>query len=861
MPDVGRNPEGYAIGKTGIDLSIPSGLFVEGWIYEYGLLDEFAINAYWARQYAELLSASLRVLGQDKISADDRARIVKNAEFASRQLVERPKLGGDVENERANQNAPVSAENRAFDVLAVRVPGNIHTAAVAELEETVVSGLRRLGYDAHLVSDVPEAVSCIIAIGLGAAAARLPTTAIIYNTEHTSLISTWPPERREVLRRYEIWDYSRDNAERLADMLKKEVKYVPLGFVPELARIGKGGAKDIDVLFYGSHHPRRATILEALRAAGLSVHHEFGVYGAERDALISRARLVLNIHFYEPGAFEAVRVCYLMANSKAIVTECNPGEFLDADLADGLVAVPYDGLVAACTSLIKDDERRQNLEERAFAAFSAREEAEILRGVIRPTGIIDAPTGKPATENYYTGLNAKLLSALPTASQILEIGCAVGILGARFKADHPEAHWCGVDVDAGALSVAATRLDGAYLRDLNREPLGDVGVGYDCVVIGDALEHITRPEDLLFALKTVTVPDAQLVLCVPNSAHISIVERLLCGDLAYEPSGLMDRTHVRIFSQSSLFKLLLDSGWWPEVVDRYIVGHGDPGLIEELVTTARRLGVSADTSRRTLQSYQLIVNCRKVPPRYASVESAPFSVVVPVNNEPVFALNVMASPGLHEIGADIVPCRGHASAASAFRDGVERAHHDWVVFCHQDVYFPRGSGAALERVLGSIPHAQRTRTVIGFAGLGLDTDGREFHAGIVLDRFRRYDWPAAETAISLDEFAIVLARDTELTIDEDLGWHLWATDLCLQANLQRFPPARIEHLLLFHNSLSDFVLPEAYHVSAKKLAAKYSHVPRIRSLCGVIKDGHSPASSDPVGPPNQDGDALAGLSI
>jgi glycosyltransferase involved in cell wall biosynthesis len=89
---LGRNREGYAIGKTGIDLSSPSGLFVERWIYDYGLLDEFAINAYWAGQYAESLSASLRVLGQDKISAADRARIVKNAEFASGQLNERLKL-------------------------------------------------------------------------------------------------------------------------------------------------------------------------------------------------------------------------------------------------------------------------------------------------------------------------------------------------------------------------------------------------------------------------------------------------------------------------------------------------------------------------------------------------------------------------------------------------------------------------------------------------------------------------------------------------------------------------------------------------------------------------------------------------
>ena len=39
------------------------------------------------------------------------------------------------------------------------------------------------------------------------------------------------------------------------------------------------------------------------------------------------------------------------------------------------------------------------------------------------------------------------------------------------------------------------------------------------------------PVVLLAALTTVTRPDARLVCCVPNMTHISIVERLLRGDL------------------------------------------------------------------------------------------------------------------------------------------------------------------------------------------------------------------------------------------------------------------------------------------------------------------------------------------
>jgi hypothetical protein len=84
------------------------------------------------------------------------------------------------------------------------------------------------------------------------------------------------------------------------------------------------------------------------------------------------------MHFYEPGAFEAVRISYLLANRKAVVAEQNPSEFVDPDVADGLVAVPYDELVSACASLVADEARRRNLEDRGFVAFSARDETTIL---------------------------------------------------------------------------------------------------------------------------------------------------------------------------------------------------------------------------------------------------------------------------------------------------------------------------------------------------------------------------------------------------------------------------------------------------------------------------------------------------
>ena len=85
---VGRNHEGYAIAKRGIALSIPRGLFVEEWIYNYGLLDEFAINSYWTGHFAECLLASEKILRRSDIDDALRERVEQNAAFARERLAE-----------------------------------------------------------------------------------------------------------------------------------------------------------------------------------------------------------------------------------------------------------------------------------------------------------------------------------------------------------------------------------------------------------------------------------------------------------------------------------------------------------------------------------------------------------------------------------------------------------------------------------------------------------------------------------------------------------------------------------------------------------------------------------------------------
>ncbi len=91
----GRNQEGCEIAKRGLALTAPmDGLFVEPWIYDYGLLDEYAVNAYWTGQYLDSLDACVKLLSSPVCPAEHRARFTANAKSALDKLPRMPERAG-----------------------------------------------------------------------------------------------------------------------------------------------------------------------------------------------------------------------------------------------------------------------------------------------------------------------------------------------------------------------------------------------------------------------------------------------------------------------------------------------------------------------------------------------------------------------------------------------------------------------------------------------------------------------------------------------------------------------------------------------------------------------------------------------
>jgi glycosyltransferase involved in cell wall biosynthesis len=82
-----RDQLGYILGKEGINKKFREDfLFAEMWIYDYAMMDEFSIAAYWAKHYQEALDCCQKLLNNPKFPKEQLPRLRENLNFAKKKL-------------------------------------------------------------------------------------------------------------------------------------------------------------------------------------------------------------------------------------------------------------------------------------------------------------------------------------------------------------------------------------------------------------------------------------------------------------------------------------------------------------------------------------------------------------------------------------------------------------------------------------------------------------------------------------------------------------------------------------------------------------------------------------------------------
>lgn len=153
-------------------------------------------------------------------------------------------------------------------------------------------------------------------------------------------------------------------------------------------------------------------------------------------------------------------------------------------------------------------------------------------------------------------------------------------------------------------------------------------------------------------------------------------------------------------------------------------------------------------------------------------------IVCASNDEECLTRNLMASPMIAEGGVPVHVERGAPSASIAYNRGLDATTAPYVIFAHQDVYFPPHWEEKLAATIARLDTEHPEWALVAPFGMSLDSR----HIGDVWSTSQsdRVGAPvSAPTEVqSFDELVIVLRRDTGIRFDEKLPlYHLYGTDI------------------------------------------------------------------------------------
>ena len=155
---------------------------------------------------------------------------------------------------------------------------------------------------------------------------------------------------------------------------------------------------------------------------------------------------------------------------------------------------------------------------------------------------------------------AEVLPFVPEANRILEVGCSYGGFGQLLKGRSNSPEVWGIEPEPKAAEVAASRLDRVIVGDF--PALAPVGERFDCVVFNDVLEHLVDPWGALRCALGLLRPNGCVVASIPNVRFGPVVSALLLrGRWNYTDVGVLDRTHLRFFTRSSMIEMFKECGY------------------------------------------------------------------------------------------------------------------------------------------------------------------------------------------------------------------------------------------------------------------------------------------------------------
>ena len=127
--------------------------------------------------------------------------------------------------------------------------------------------------------------------------------------------------------------------------------------------------------------------------------------------------------------------------------------------------------------------------------------------------------------------------------------------------------------------------------------------------MGDVLEHLHEPSIVLKKLYKHIKKGGHIILSMPNVKHYSVIIPLLMNDeFTYTDAGILDRTHLKMYTGKEIVRLVESGGYIPEWIQS--AKSSEPSArINEIIDHLMMISNSKD--RDEYLTYQYILKARK----------------------------------------------------------------------------------------------------------------------------------------------------------------------------------------------------------------------------------------------------------
>mgnify|MGYP001089389280 FL=1 len=143
--------------------------------------------------------------------------------------------------------------------------------------------------------------------------------------------------------------------------------------------------------------------------------------------------------------------------------------------------------------------------------------------------------------------------------KVLEVGCDLGATLFEIQSCYPNCQTYGLDINEAAVDIA---------RHIARVKYGNIDElsipfkeKFDYIIFGDVLEHLRHPEEVVRMCRELLHENGYIIASIPNVMHISVMEELIEGRFRYSDTGLLDRTHIHLFTYYEIMSLFQEAGY------------------------------------------------------------------------------------------------------------------------------------------------------------------------------------------------------------------------------------------------------------------------------------------------------------